>query len=260
MLSYQHSYHAGNLADVHKHATLASAIHLLTQKEKPLSYIETHSGRGLYDLTSEFALKTGEAEAGILTIDSLGWFEASHPYTVARRAVKAVHGETAYPGSPLIAQMLLRAEDRMHLAELHPAEHDALKTLMTTRARVYPEDGLTLANRLCPPTPRRGLILIDPSYERTEEYQQMPDFLHHICNKWNVGIAILWYPILRSQLHQPMVRHLEHIFPEGVNHQVRFPAAREGHGMVGSGVFIIRIPYGLNRSLAHLTACFERLT
>jgi Protein involved in catabolism of external DNA len=100
MLSYQHGYHAGNLADVHKHATLASAIQLLTQKEKPLSYIETHSGRALYDLTSEFALKTGEAEAGILTVDSRGWFEASHPYAVARRAVQAAHGESTYPGHP----------------------------------------------------------------------------------------------------------------------------------------------------------------
>ena len=259
MLSYQHGYHAGNLADVHKHATLASAIHLLTRKEKPLSYIETHSGRGLYDLTSEFALKTGEAEAGILTVDSRGWFEALHPYTVARRAVQAAHGESAYPGSPLIAQMLLRSEDRMHLAELHPTEHEALRRCMDRSARVYREDGFKLANRLCPPTPRRGLILVDPSYERADEYQHIPEFLAHITGKWNVCVAVLWYPLLHSRAHQPMIRQLERQFPEGVRHEVSFPAVREGHGLVGSGLFLIRMPFGLERDLDHLSQRFKEL-
>jgi 23S rRNA (adenine2030-N6)-methyltransferase len=260
MLSYQHGYHAGNLADVHKHATLASAIALMTQKDKPLTYIETHSGRGLYDLQSTFAQKTGEANAGVLKIDGQDWFGAEHPYQIARRNVQDVYGDSAYPGSPLIAKSLLRSDDLMHLAELHPAECEALKTLMKRRARVYAEDGFTLANRICPPTPRRGLMLIDPSYERSEDYQQMPGFLHHICNKWNVGIAILWYPILRGLRHQSMVGQLTRFFPEAVNHEVRFPAVRDGHGMVGSGLFMIRAPYGLDRNLAHLTACFEGLT
>lgn len=260
MLSYQHGYHAGNLADVHKHATLASVLAYLTQKAKPLTYIETHSGRGLYDLQSDFAQKTGEAKEGVLKVDDCHWFDANHPYQMVRQMVQSAYGESTYPGSPLIAQALLRQDDLMHLAELHPTEHAALQALMGRRARVYAEDGLKLANRLCPPTPRRGLMLVDPSYERSEEYQQIPKFLQHICTKWNVGVAILWYPILRHRAHQAMVGQLERIFPEGVNHQVFFSGAREGHGLVGSGLFLLRMPYGLDRDLDYLTACFEGLT
>ena len=259
MLSYQHGYHAGNLADVHKHAVLASALAYLTQKAKPLTYIETHSGRGVYDLQSDFSLKTGEAHEGILKVDGRQWFAADHPYQLARQATQSMFGASAYPGSPFIARTLLRDSDAVHLAELHPAEHLALKDLMGSRARVYAEDGLKLANRICPPTPRRGFMLVDPSYEREEDYRQIPEFLRHICIKWNVCVAMLWYPILRSRMHQSMVRQLERDFPGAMNHQVRFPAAREGHGMVGSGLFIVRMPYGLDRDLEHLTKCYQEL-
>uniref|UniRef100_UPI0035635315 23S rRNA (adenine(2030)-N(6))-methyltransferase RlmJ n=1 Tax=Shimia sp. TaxID=1954381 RepID=UPI0035635315 len=106
MLSYQHIYHAGNLADVQKHALLAVMLDYLTRKEKPLSYLETHAGRGLYDLGSEAALKTGEAAAGIEAV--AGWFGADHPYHRALGKLRARHGEAVYAGSPVLAETLLR--------------------------------------------------------------------------------------------------------------------------------------------------------
>ncbi|MEL6960479.1 MAG: 23S rRNA (adenine(2030)-N(6))-methyltransferase RlmJ, partial [Pseudomonadota bacterium] len=115
MLSYQHLYHAGNLADVHKHSALAWMLNYLTRKDKPLSYLETHAGRGLYDLASDEASKTGEAAAGI---GALGDRFSNHPYGAVIAAVRAGNGASAYPGSPLIAAHLLRSDDQMHLAEL----------------------------------------------------------------------------------------------------------------------------------------------
>ena len=124
MLSYQHLFHAGNLADVQKHAALAWVLEYMTRKDKPLTYVETHGGRGLYDLTADEAVKTGEAAAGIEAVAS--WFEYT-PYGDVLAACRAENGETAYPGSPWIASRLLRGDDILHIAELHPQEHAALK-------------------------------------------------------------------------------------------------------------------------------------
>ena len=259
MLSYQHLYHAGNLADVQKHATLAWVLDYLTRKDKPLTYIETHAGRGVYDLSADEALKTGEAAAGIALAESL--FPEDHPYRQRLQETRASHGPQAYPGSPLIAALGLRETDTLHLAELHPQEHAHLKSAAKDwGAHVYQKDGFDLALALTPPTPRRGLMLIDPSYEVKDDYEAIPRHMANIHRKWNVGILILWYPILRGAPHGPMLKALEQAFPEGLRHEVRFPPVREGHRMEGSGLFIVNPPYGLAGELAALTTRFVRLS
>jgi 23S rRNA (adenine2030-N6)-methyltransferase len=258
MLSYQHAYHAGNLADVHKHAALAWTLDYLTRKPKPLSYIETHAGRGLYDLTSAEATKTGEAAQGIALVD--GWFGPDHPYSRALSQIRADHGPQAYPGSPLIAQKLLRPDDRLHLAELHPQEHDALRPALRARnTSIYRQDGFDLAQSSCPPEPRRGMLLVDPSWEVKTDYVTVPRTFVKIARKWNVGSLMLWYPLLADGLHVPMLRELEQAFPEGLRHEVRFPPARKQHRMIGSGLFFVSPPWGLKDMLASLTKRFNRL-
>lgn len=254
MLSYQHLYHAGNAADVHKHAALAVALDYLTRKDKPLSYIETHAGRGRYDLAAPEAVKTGEAAQGIARLRD--GFSKDHPYI---RALMA-QPDGLYPGSPAIAQALLRPDDRLHLAELHPQEHAALRTEMRDpRITTYHQDGLALAQSLCPPDPRRGLMLVDPSYEVKAEYARIPKWLAAITRKWNVGVVMLWYPILTSGLQAPMVRALQADHPEALTHEVRFPPAREGHRMIGSGLFVVNPPYGLAADLKPLSNRFRAL-
>ncbi|MCG7520119.1 23S rRNA (adenine(2030)-N(6))-methyltransferase RlmJ [Ruegeria sp. Ofav3-42] len=262
MLSYQHIYHAGNLADVHKHAILAETLAYLTQKDKPLSYIETHSGRGLYHLDSDQAVQTGEAAAGIERALTEDWFSADHPLSRAIAAVQARYGQTAYPGSPLIAANLLRSQDKMHLAELHPQEYRALSdALVTTDARTYRQDGFELAQSLLPPTPRRGVLLIDPSYEIKSDYDRLPGIIASLNRKWNVGVVALWYPILANGRHQAMRDALaKREFPKVLHHEVQFPAARKGHGMVGSGMFVVNAPYGLSDSARTLDNLFGRLS
>lgn len=259
MLSYQHGFHAGNLADVHKHGALAWVLDYLTQKDKPLSYLETHSGRALYQLDSHEALQTGEAAAGILRPEVADWFPSSHPYARVLASVRAERGPSWYPGSPWIAKTLLRSMDRMHFAELHPREVALLEQTLGHQAHVAQEDGYRLANALCPPTPRRGVLLIDPSYEVKAEYPSIPPFLQRLAAKWNVGILILWYPILRSGQHDTMIRALSQLFPAALNHRVDFPAAREGHGMVGSGLFVVNPPFGLDAELHRIGSRFEAL-
>jgi 23S rRNA (adenine2030-N6)-methyltransferase len=259
MLSYQHLYHAGNLADVHKHAVLAWVLDYLTQKDKPLSYIETHAGRGLYDLTADEAVKTGEAAAGIALAEVL--FPKDHPYRLRLEEARAGYGDRSYPGSPLIAALGLRETDTIHLAELHPQEFSHLQAVSKDwGAHVYQQDGFQLAQALTPPTPRRGLMLIDPSYEVKADYDTIPKHMATLHRKWNVGVLILWYPLLRGGTHGPMLRALSEAFPEGLRHEVRFPPARDGHRMEGSGLFIVNPPYGLDAELATLTSRFARLS
>jgi 23S rRNA (adenine2030-N6)-methyltransferase len=258
MLSYQHLFHAGNLADVQKHALLAWTLDYLIQKDKPLSYIETHAGRGLYDLGAEEAIKTGEAEKGIAVAEAL--FPKGHPYLNRLNEVRASYGPLAYPGSPLIAALSLRDQDTIHLAELHPQEHQHLRHAMNPwETHIYQRDGFDLALALTPPKPRRGLMLIDPSYEVKADYDAIPKHIANIARKWNVGIVALWYPILNGGAHAPMLTALQAQFPEALRSEVRFPPVREGHRMEGSGLFVVNPPYGMAEEAARIEAIFKRL-
>ena len=251
MLSYQHHYHAGNLADVHKHAALAWILDYLVQKPKPVSYIETHAGRGVYDLDAPEAVKTGEAAGGITLAEGL--FPPDHPYRQRLEETRAAYGPKAYPGSPLIAALGLREEDTLHLAELHPQEVAHLRAVAADwGAHVHQRDGFALALALAPPTPRRGLMLIDPSYEVKADYEAIPLHMAAIHRKWNVGHLILWYPLLASGSERPMTKALSAAFPEGLRHEQYFPPARAGHRMQGSGLFVVNPPYGLAEELARI--------
>ena len=258
MLSYQHIYHAGNLADVHKHALLAWMLAYLTAKDKPLTYLETHAGRGLYQLDAPEAVKTGEAAAGIARV--AGWFITDHPYARCLTQVRALHGPLAYPGSPLIAALSLRPGDKLHLAELHPQEVAALDNTMSPYpARVCQRDGAEMALALCPPDPKRGLMLIDPSYEIKDDYKTIPSLIRRLHKKWPVGVIVLWYPVLTDTPHRPMLKLLTEMLPDAVRHEVHFPPARPGHRMTGSGLFILNPPYGFHAEAARLTALYATL-
>jgi 23S rRNA (adenine2030-N6)-methyltransferase len=254
MLSYQHLFHAGNFADLHKHAGLAAALAYLAQKDKPLTYMESHAGRALYDLAAPEAVRTGEAAAARAAYDRL---PKDHPLSLAIAQTRATHGPDAYPGSPLIAALTLRPTDRLHLAELHPAEHAALDYAMSPwPATVHRRDGLAMALSLAPPTPRRGLCLIDPSYEIKDDYRTLPVTIGQLHRKWNVGVLMLWYPLLEGDPHDSMLAALVAQHPEALRHEVRFPRARPGHRMTGSGLFVINPPWGLDAELARLAALF----
>lgn len=256
MLSYQHGYHAGNLADVHKHSLLAWVLAYMTRKDKPLSYLETHAGRGLYDLTDAASVKTGEAAKGIAIAQD--WFAPDHPYAQVMQRVRKAYGPNAYPGSPVVAAESLRPMDSIHLSELHPQEFAALQTNMAPYGGIFRQrDGWDMAMSLCPPDPRRGLLLIDPSFEIKSDYDTIPDTITKLHRKWGVGVIMLWYPILSDGPHKPMIAALKAAFADGFVSEVSFPPARPGHRMVGSGLFVVNPPYGFAEESARVSRLFH---
>lgn len=242
MLSYQHAYHAGNPADVHKHFVLAELLRLLTKKDRGISYLETHAGRGLYDLTSDEASKTGEAEEGIARL--------SPPQDAAiSEALAAIHrdyGATAYPGSPMVAANLLRPQDRLVLMERHPQEAPALKKNMRgTIAEVHARDGYEGALALAPMEPRRGLILIDPSYEVKTEYAQAGTLAKKLHTRWPEAAIMVWYPLLAAGRHTDILSAMEATIVDEVTFDLK-----GGKGMTGSGLAFLGAPYGTEDAIA----------
>jgi len=158
----------------------------------------------------------------------------------------------------MVAALSLRDGDVMHLAELHPQEHRALvANLGPWGAHIQMRDGIDMALAVCPPTPRRGLMLIDPSYEVKADYDRLPRVIAQIHRKWNVGVIVLWYPLLMGGSHGGMLADLSETFPQSLRTEIRFPPARNGHRMEGSGLFILNPPYGMAAEAARIADLFR---
>jgi 23S rRNA (adenine2030-N6)-methyltransferase len=191
-MNYRHAYHAGNFADVLKHAALTAVLLHLAKKEKPFAVIDTHAGRGLYDLKSAEALKTKEAEAGVRRI-----LEDDAAPGVLAPYLDIVRGfPSSYPGSPLIAAKLLRRQDRLVAIEKHEEEYRALATQFaaTAQAAVVLGDGYEELKKLMPPKERRGAILIDPPYEEPDEFATATRAVIAAEKRFATGIFLFWYP------------------------------------------------------------------
>lgn len=235
MLSYQHSYHAGNLADFHKHRLLAEAlVRLVESGDVPLAYMETHAGRGVYDLASAEARKTGEAREGQKAFVQL---PEDHPYRRCIAETRARYGADFYPGSPQIARLLLRPRDTLHLHELHPQEYAALSARIKAKnIRLYRKDGYKGVLSLAASQTGRGLVVVDPSYEVKTEYEAVSGFIEKLKERWPDVSVLLWYPLLEAELHQSMLAALEAAFPGGLWDEVTFPTDSPLR-MKGSGIW-----------------------
>lgn len=253
MLSYLHGFHAGNFADLHKHAILVALLEALNRKAKPWSYLETHSGRALYDLNDAQAQKTGEYQQGIGRLWAQPQAEVLEPYL---QQVRRVNQGTLshYPGSPTIAAGMARAEDRLRLMELHSTEVEALRQQFRQdeRVAVHHRDGYEGVNALLPPTPKRGLVLIDPAYEVKTEYAQVVRFLNKACRRWPNGIYAVWYPLLAANRWQEMVQAVaEAALGPLLRSELRVADENSG-GMYGSGMLVLNPPWQLDRQLESL--------
>ncbi|MGE7138982.1 23S rRNA (adenine(2030)-N(6))-methyltransferase RlmJ [Luteibacter sp. NPDC031894] len=212
-MNYRHAYHAGNFADVLKHMVLVALIDALEQKASPFCYIDTHAGRGRYDLRGAEARKTAEADAGFGVLRTASglppllwkWLETVRACNEGDEAMRH------YPGSPWIAAHLMREGDSAQLCELQDGEASALRQLFHAdrRVHVHQRDGYEAMKALVPPPEKRGLVLIDPPYEAQEaEFRTIEKSLKAAMEKWPGGIYAVWYPIkLRSHV-QPFHRWL----------------------------------------------------
>lgn len=240
MLSYQHGYHAGGPADLHKHFALAGLLTLLIENAEPLRYVETHAGAGVYDLSDAQASKTGEAARGIARIE-----RTDHPFWTAAEAVRAYFGEMAYPGSPAVARSLLRKRDRILLNELHPAEHARLSTsLAGPRVTIRRQDGHEAALKAALPGPMKIFMLIDPSYEVKSEYAQTAGTALTAAARWPRGLVMVWYPILPDGRHATLSDSVERGAPAGLIRDEALFREQPERGMIGSGLLLLNPPRG----------------
>jgi 23S rRNA (adenine2030-N6)-methyltransferase len=254
MLSYLHGFHAGNHADVLKHTVLTAILERLVAKDKPVRYIDTHAGAGGYDLNSARAQKNREHEGGIGRI----WSAADAPPAVARLLELAhrFNGDgplRSYPGSPWLANETLRRTDRLYLFELHPAEHRKLAHDFgrARNAKVLREDGLAGCIGLVPPPERRGLLLIDPSYERREEEREVIDAAVKAHERFETGVIAIWHPIIERRAADKFERALRatSLAPFAT---YELCVAEEGRdrGLFGSAMFVVNPPWPLDDELA----------
>ncbi|GAB6067196.1 23S rRNA (adenine(2030)-N(6))-methyltransferase RlmJ [Methylothermus subterraneus] len=251
MLSYRHAFHAGNHADVLKHWLVVEILSYLNAKETPWAYIDTHAGGGVTDLNSEYARKLCEFQTGIGRL----WRERALAPAGLATYLKLVEdfnpggALSRYPGSGALAQRLARPGDRLHLFELHPADYLNLTRIFAHKRRVhcYREDGFTGLLGVLPPPSRRGVILIDPSYEVERDWTRVSQAVRAARARFPQGIYLIWYPRLAKAWIERMVRALVKLAADDYFKAeliVRRPP-RGGAGMFGSGVLVLNPPWTL---------------
>ncbi len=254
MLSYRHSFHAGNFADVIKHVVVVEILQYLVQKDKAFEYVDTHAGAGLFSLKSDHATKLHEYSTGIGKLDADDWPELTRYFEIISRFNKA-GALTHYPGSPMFAGDFLRTGDKAWLYELHPADVELLRNNVSEnrKIRVKHEDGFKGLLALLPPLSRRGFVLIDPPYEIKTDYQQVVNTVVQAHKKFSTGTYAIWYPVVdRSRINQ-----LEKNFiASGINNIQRFELGlgpdSHASGMSASGMIVINPPWTLMKKMSLL--------
>ncbi|MCW2364062.1 MULTISPECIES: 23S rRNA (adenine(2030)-N(6))-methyltransferase RlmJ [Sphingobium] len=252
-MNYRHSFHAGNSADVVKHSLLIALVRALQQKPGALTLIDTHAGCGLYDLGSEQAQRTGEAMNGVLRA-----FADPNPllgdYRAAVQAVNVGAEPRLYPGSPKILAQLLRPQDLLILNEKHPEDAYALRGVMRgTSAAVHERDAYELWLAMVPPRTARGVVVVDPPYEQTDERARITATLAAAHRKWAHGVTVIWYPLKDRATHQRWSGQLRKLgIPKflQVDHWL-YDADQPGI-YNGAGLYIVNPPYAFTQALPPL--------
>jgi 23S rRNA (adenine2030-N6)-methyltransferase len=255
-MNYRHIYHAGNFADVLKHAVLARLVRYMQNKDKAFRVLDTHAGIGLYDLSSEEAQKTGEWRDGIGRVLETELVpqvaDLLEPYLAAIRELNPEDGVRLYPGSPKLARMLFRPQDRLSAMELHPDDFQRLHRLFEGdhHVRITELDGWLALGAHLPPKEKRGIVLVDPPFEEEGEYERLVDGLAKAWRRFPGGTYCLWYPIKKDapikQFHEAL-QALE--IPKMLCAELTIKSDRGFTGLTGSGLIIVNPPFTLKDEL-----------
>ena len=266
MLAYRHAFHAGNHADVLKHLVLAQVLRHMAAKDKPYTLVDTHAGAGGYSLEGRYAHTKDEFQGGIGKLwqrDDLPAALADYVSLVRRfngAEGKAWPALVQYPGSPAIANLLLRADDRLHLYELHPTDERILRAFLGKRAHteVTQSDGFASLEKELPPPSRRGVVLIDPSYEIKSDYARVLAAVREVLERFASAVVLVWLPQLRTLESQQLPQRLQNsaakAAPKGWLHARLTVAATDarGYGLTGSSMFVVNPPHGLHDTLSQV--------
>jgi 23S rRNA (adenine2030-N6)-methyltransferase len=255
-MNYRHAFHAGNFADVLKHIVIARILTHLREKAAPFRVIDTHAGEGLYDLAGEAANRTGEWRGGIgrlagaeLPIEAVALVA---PYLAALHACNEGVELRRYPGSPLLVRHLLRPQDRLIACELEPRAALALSRTLRRQAqiKVVQIDGWTALNAYVPPKQRRGLVIVDPAYEQSDEFARLADAVAAAHRKWPTGIYLMWYPIKSRDGPDRLARMLRRASIEKcLRIEFTVAAPQPEGGLSACGVIVINPPWKLAAEL-----------
>lgn len=255
-MNYRHVYHAGNFADVTKHLGLLCLLERMLGKEKPFCVMESHAGRGRYDLESAEARRSKEADTGIGRLTR----QRNLPHAV--RALLAIVRQAQadpgrlryYPGSPEIITRRLRSGDRAVFCELQPGEAGLLRDRYASDARVavHQRDGYEAIKALLPPTPRRGFVFIDPPFEQPDEYETLLCALDAGLRRWPGGIFVVWYPIKDTRDLRRFRRRLDNGSSPAMTAEFTVRRADHAGRLNGSGLAFVQPPWRFDQSLAPL--------
>lgn len=250
-MHYRHAYHAGNFADVFKHAVLCGLLEALSRKEKPWGYLETHAGAGRYDLGGEGAMRTGEWRDGIGRLEGATGLPA--PLTKYLQIVAAQRADYAqsYPGSPRVALAMARVDDRLVLCEKIPEIADQLRDALRGEKQVtiHRRDGYE-AHTLVPPPQKRGLVLIDPPFERPDEFEAVGDLLEKSLARFAGGVHAIWYPLKNRHAASRFERRAARLASEPpLRLALETGAPGEGQ-MRACAVLVVNPPFGFERDFA----------
>ncbi len=255
MLSYRHSFHAGNHADVLKHTVQSLILGSLKAKDKAFVYVDTHAGAGAYDLASKEMEKTGEYLDGIQRLWQQDCPAALEAYIAVVKKLNPSGELRHYPGSPLLAAELCRSQDRLQLSELHPADFPRLESLFRgdRRIQIHKVDGYANLKALLPPIERRGVILIDPPYELDHEYSDVVNGVMDGLKRWGTGTFAIWYPVVQ----RTDVSFLERKFsaaglPSTLQIELNVLPENNRFGMTGSGMIVVNPPWKLASTMDDL--------
>lgn len=261
-MNYRHAFHAGNHADLLKHALLDAALRRLGRKAKPMVVIDLFAGTGLYDLRlDERADRTGEWRAGVSRLWDARESERGGPLGPYLERLEIWNASEPalrwHPGSPLLALAAFRADDKLLAVEKHPEEHAALVTRLAgdPRARAYAEDAWAALRSFLPPTPRRGLVIIDPPFEAPGEFDRLALALKDGLRRWATGVFLLWHPIKSAFDAEGWAAQLRAASGETPLLETALRVAPEGDpGLIGSGMIIANPPYGFAEDAAQIVA------
>ncbi|MCG8393164.1 MAG: 23S rRNA (adenine(2030)-N(6))-methyltransferase RlmJ [Pseudomonadales bacterium] len=254
MLSYRHSYHAGNFADVLKHIVQIAVIEYLKKKDKPFTVHDTHGGAGGYLIDSGHMQKTGEYRDGIERLwDRRTEIGVIDQYVKLIRQLNPAGKLREYPGSPQISASLLRDQDRLQCTELHSTDFELLQKRFAGNKQVRVEklDAWQGIKAMLPPTHRRGMVLIDPSYELEKDYTELLPALQMAKQRWSTATYAIWYPVLDRNRTEHFVRQfVQAEMPDLLRLELCPRPDASGRGMTGSGMLVINPPYTLAQHMA----------
>ncbi len=299
MLSYIHAYHAGNHADILKHLTLSLILEHLCKKEKPFTVIDTHAGSGIYYLDDSRALKTEEAKSGIDKLmktegalrgifhrregsdQQSGRAGGDFPLPDFLSIISDFYSRSEYPGSPLIENMFLRDGDEQILCELHPTAFEELKNCFYNRRKecdsgrnffvepaIHKRDGYEFLKAVTPPKIKRGLCVIDPSFEDASDFEKCGEVISSVHKKWSAGIIALWYPLVAhrsaeiSMMKERIAGSVESTEPKILDIQMEIKRKEDMTGLAslyGSGMFIVNFPYKLDEEMKSILPDLSRI-